>query len=260
MFGSYLFFAAVCSLSILLAIAGLYIVRRTVSLETLMNHHDVAAAMLSIVGTLYAVVLGLVVVGSLTKFEEARTAVEHEANCLRDIFRLSSALPDSLSKVVQAHCFDYATTVTDEEWALMENGDHSRKADKILESMGDEVIHFHPTTSGESNVQQSLLAQITEIDDSRAARTVLASPAFDPIVWSVLIFGAVILVVFSYFFGVENFRMQILMTVCVTTILAINMVIVAMFAYPFSGDVKVRPLAFQVDAKFFQREIAKQPK
>ena len=70
-----------------------------------------------------------------------------------------------------------------------------------------------------------------------------------------LIFGGIILVFFTYFFGVENFKMQVLMTALVTLVLALNMVIVAMFAYPFSGDVRVWPIAFKSDLQTFQQEL-----
>jgi len=256
--GSYLFLGISFVLSIFCAIGGLWFVRRNVSRELLMNHHDVAAAMLSIIGTLYAVVLGLVVVGSLTKFEQARGVVGREAASLRDVFTLSSGLPKPVARQIHQLCIDYSMTVLGEEWLLMEAGEHSAKADKILEALISAVVTFKPSSSGESNIQSSLFNEANDLDDSRCFRTMLASPAFDPIVWSVLITGGIVLVIFTYFFGVENFRMQILMTSLVTVVLALNMVLVAMFAYPFSGDVHVKPIPFQTDLTFFEQVQAQE--
>ena len=45
----------------------------------------VASYLLSVVGTLYAVTLGLIVVDSLGKFAEARMTTEGESNALADL-------------------------------------------------------------------------------------------------------------------------------------------------------------------------------
>jgi hypothetical protein len=257
MFDSFWFLGLACILSILASVAGLWLVRRNVSHEILMGHHDVAGSMLSIIGTLYAVVLGLVVVGSLSKFDQARSVVESEANSLRDIFSLSSGLPAQLGTKMRRNCLDYATIVSGEEWSLLAEGRHSKRAGEIYESLNNEVVRFRPVGDGESNLQQSLLSQVNELGDKRTVRLALASPSFHPVIWSVLISGGAVLVAFTYFFGVKNFKLQVLMTVLVSTVLALNMVIVAMFAYPFSGDVRVWPATFQTDLGFFQQELGR---
>jgi hypothetical protein len=254
MFGSYWFLWTVSIVSVLASVGGLLYVRRKVGHETLMCHHDVAGALMQVVGTLYAVVLGLVVVASLNKFEQARSGVEHEANSLRNIYSLAAGLPRPLCANMHRHCVDYATTVTSEEWKFMEGGFRSKKADRLIMDLSNEAVLFRPESNGESNLQQLLLEQITELDDYRAARTVLATPAFDPIIWSVLIIGGMSVVVFTYFFGVENFIFQILMTALVAVVLVLNMVTVALFDYPFSGDVRVWPVPFQTDLQVFQEE------
>jgi hypothetical protein len=95
MFGSYWFLWTISIFGILASLSGLHFVRQKVSREMLIGHHDVALALLQVVGTLYAVVLGLVVMASLNKFEQARGDVEHEANALRNIY------------IYSLSCFDY---------------------------------------------------------------------------------------------------------------------------------------------------------
>lgn len=252
MYGSYWFLGFLFLTSILAAMAGLKFIRRTVSHETLMNHHDVAAAMLSVVGALYAVVLGLVVVGSLSKFDQARTIVEHEANSLRDIYWLAGGLANTEKNLIRLSCIEYATAVTHEEWKLMTEGKISKKADLIMAKLASQIVGLHPASPAESNLQQSLLNEADEMDDARTARTLMATNSFEPIIWAVLIAGGCVLVVFTYFFGVENLRLQMLMTGLVTAILSLNMVVAAMFAYPFSGAVCVTPVAFLADFLSFE--------
>ncbi len=251
LFGSYWFLTLLCILSILGAVAGLWLVRRSVGHEVFRAHHDATGPMLSIVGTLYAVVLGLVVVGSVNRFESARLIVEHEANSLRDIFALSVGLPAQFGHRLRKACWDYATIVTGEEWELMAEGKSCRHADQVLGQLIQEIVTFNPGESGASNLQASLLSQVNKLDDSRASRLMLATPSFDPIIWTILIFGGVVLVVFTYFFGFEDVKIQYMATGLVTVVLSLNLVVVSMFGYPFSGDVRVWPVPLQSDLQLF---------
>lgn len=61
------------------------LVRRLFSKDTLRQAHDITGNLLSVVGTLYAVLLGLVVVDALVRFETAMDVVQKESNALADI-------------------------------------------------------------------------------------------------------------------------------------------------------------------------------
>lgn len=257
--GSCWFLGFSCIFSIFVAVAGVWVVRRKISHQALVGHHDVAGALLSIVGTLYAVVLGLVVVASLNKFDQARTIVEHEASSLRKIHLLASGLPPSVCLSLRNRCVDYASTVAGEEWNLMQDGKHSVTADHILVDLSRMIVKLHPGDNGESNIQAALLNDLGDLTDARASRTVLSSFAFDPIVWSVLLLGGGVVVVFTYFFGVQSFKVQVLMTALVATVLVLNMLVVAMFYYPFSGDIRVEPNAFLFSLNNFKQEHYNQP-
>lgn len=58
-------------------------------------------------------------------------------------------------------------------------------------------------------------------------------------------------------FSLERVRTQIMMTVLVTIVLGLNLTLVAMFRYPFSGDVRVQPDAFAYDRRLFLSELKK---
>ena len=59
-----------------LAIFGLLATRRMLRRLDMISHHEVGGFLLSVVGTIYAVILGLIVVDSLAKFQQARQATE----------------------------------------------------------------------------------------------------------------------------------------------------------------------------------------
>jgi hypothetical protein len=58
--------------STLVSVIGLLVVRRVLHSKTLISRHDDGGYLLSVVGTVDAVILGLIVVDVMGKFQEAR--------------------------------------------------------------------------------------------------------------------------------------------------------------------------------------------
>src|SRR4051812_12825041 len=79
--------------STILSVVGLLVVRRLLHSKNLISSHDVGGYLLSVVGTMYAVILGLIVVDAMGKFQEARQTTDRESNALADIILLSNQLP-----------------------------------------------------------------------------------------------------------------------------------------------------------------------
>lgn len=77
-----------------LSVLGLLVVRHYVHSKMLKMHHDVADPLLSVVGTLFAVLLGFMVANSMTRFEEARVTTQSEASAVGNIFRAAAGMPD----------------------------------------------------------------------------------------------------------------------------------------------------------------------
>lgn len=255
MFGYYPALLVLFVISTGFAVLGLLLVRRYIGSKELMRHHDVAGHMLAVVGTLYAVVLGLVVVASLNSFQQARLTVSQESNSLHDIFSLAAGLPEPFSKNLQNDCLSYATLMVDEEWAAMDDGNSSERARITLNHLWQILTTFLPKTQGESNIHSTLLQVVRDLGDNRHIRLTAAQPEYDSIIWTVLLLGGAGVIVFTYFFGLEKLHVQILMTVIVSTILFLNLMIVALFGSPYSGDVKVSSNPFVVDARDFLQEL-----
>src|SRR5437762_2024792 len=101
---SYLAGAVVITLTTLLAVLGLVLVRRKVPIETLTSFHEVGGFLLSVVGTMYAVLMGLIVVDAMSKFESAKQNVQQEANALADVFMLAGQFSPAKKQEIQDLC------------------------------------------------------------------------------------------------------------------------------------------------------------
>jgi hypothetical protein len=77
--------------------------------------------------------------------------------------------------------------------------------------------------------------------------------------WFVLILGGIVTVVFTYFFGIESLKVQVMMTVMVSLLISLNLYLVILFGAPFSGDLQVSPEALHVDKLIFDDQLGIKP-
>lgn len=243
----------------LLSVFGLLVVRKYFDLEKLKSCHEVGGYLLSVVGTMYAVLLGLIVVDAMTKFQTAREVVEQEANSLADVFLLANSFPEEKCHKVRVICNDYVKEVLTDEWPAMAEGKISQRARKAIVELMKEVMSFEPVTENQKAIYPIAVQEACQVWDYRRARTNMAQHGIPVVEWVVLIIGAIVTIVFTYFFGLSDARAQMAMTAMVSLLISLNMYLVILFGAPFSGDLQVSPDAFRVDKLIFDNQLGYKP-
>lgn len=247
-------------LSTILAVAGMIFVRKRVGVQNLTAHHEVAGHLLSVIGTLYAVLLGFVVVDAMQHQQDLRVIVDNEATHLCNIFLAAEGLPEKDRVSIRNHCRNYAEIVIEKEWPLLAKGGYSSEAFGHTWGLWKEISTFDAKTPREEAIHQQLISEVCQVTESRRTRLVSAAHGVAPVLWVVLIVGGVFTLIFTYFFAVENERTQIVMTTLVALTLSLNIFLVFIFGYPFSGDIAVRPDSFRLDLAVFKHfEDGKMP-
>lgn len=231
-------------LTIAASVGGLIFVRRKVHLDTLKLNHDVADPLLSVVGTLFAVLLGLMVANAMQRFEEARITVQQEASAVGNIYRASAGLPDDMRDRIQKSCKTYVEIVIDDEWPKLAHQHTSDTAWKAYNEIWLEAVHFVPANNGQTNLQQSILGYLGVLGDMRRTRIGALCNGLPDILWFVLLLGGAATICFTYLFGIDNLKFQVFMTSMVSLAICLNLFLLASFQYPFEGDIMVRPTAF----------------
>ncbi len=221
------------------SVAGVGLVRRWFELDRLRHVHDVSGNMFSVGGTLYAVLLGLIVVDAMQTFQMARQTVEKEANALANVYLLAQRLPPQPAARLQSLCRSYAHEVIEREWPMMDAGQVHEAVRNISLQLVNEATQLEPVTENQKALYPSLVQETLELRDERRARTGIALHDLPAVEWFVLCVGAVITVVFSYVFHVESYRLQLMMVGMVALLIGLNLYLVVLFSRPFSGDLHV---------------------
>jgi hypothetical protein len=232
----------VLGISIFIALIGLWIVRRTVSLEKLKSHHEVAGFIIGIVGTIYAVLLAFLVVVQWNKYQDASTLVTTEANLLGDISRMAESLSADQRKQVLTDLRDYAQLVTDKEWPALAQG-HSDDSvtDRLNGLWRSYVMEIKPVTLQESALYAESLKRLNDLSDTRRLRVNASTDGVPPALWILLIGGGITTIAFTFFFGVPDMRAQILMVAALTGEIAFILLLLVALDNPYKGDLAVGP-------------------
>ena len=242
--------------SMTLAVGGLILVQRLVPIDVRRQHNDVAGFIYAVLGVTYAVLLGLMVVAVWEQWNTAGHTVDDEASSLAEIFWIAERLPESNRLRVQELARSYARVVVDEEWPLMKQGKSSPKAWDLLDEIRANLQSFKPSTPQEQVLYEQSLEQMRGLADARRDRLIEAEQGLPVILWLVLVTGGVVVVGFTYLFGLQSTAIHLLMVASLAMIIALVIFTVAALNFPFGGDITIKPEAMeQVLRRFESSEL-----
>ncbi len=177
------------------------VVRRFVSADFRRQHNDIAAAIFSIIGVTYAVLLAFVAMLAWEGFNKAKAASYSEAALVLDVYQAT----EGLSEPARANLIDdltrYTKAVAAIEWPAQAEGHVARAGDRYLDDMHRLAVNIRPSGQGDANLHAMLLQSLTRLRDARQERLLAAETTIPGIVWFVVIVGGTITIIFGLFLG-----------------------------------------------------------
>jgi multisubunit Na+/H+ antiporter MnhB subunit len=210
-----------------------------------------AEAMLGVIGTLFSVLLGLLVAGAIERYHDVAQNAESEANGIGNIYRLARGLQTEDRKRIRGLCREYVDYVIDEEWPLMARQQLGKNASERYAKLWDATVSITPTNDRESNVQSAILDSMDDVGDDRRARAVVCMRPLPVLLWAVITCGSLITIAFTYLFTQHMGQLHWMMTFLVAISLGLNVWLLAAYSTPFSGDLALTPDGFLILDKFY---------
>ena len=236
----------VVAATVILSLAGLLVASRLLPVELRRRHNEFVGFNSALVGVFFAVLLAFIAVAAWESFGKAGETAETEASLAGDLFRDAHVMPEAVRGRLMDEMADYVQIVLTQEWPAMARG----------EEFGDEgwkpLMDFHATLiqmpagdPGSAAMLSEALTRLNSLYDARRARLLAADDHIESMVWWVVIIGSAITIGFTFLFGMEDFRLHMAMTGGVAASLALVIVLILAFDYPFRGEVQIRPAGFE---------------
>jgi hypothetical protein len=244
----------------LLSLGGLELVERLVPTASRQRHNDVAGFIYAALGVIYAVLLALVVIAVWEEYRAASETVEQEANATAEIAWLAHRLPEPEGSHIQELCRSYAEEVIHKEWPLMEQGEAPLMTQTqgtpagwtLIDDIRANLQEFQPRTAADEQLYAEGLDQVQRLADARRMRLVAAEEGIPAVLWSVLIFGGIAAVGFTYLFGLENTWAHRLMVMTLAVVIGLVLFTIGALEHPFSGGARIGSEAFELVLERFE--------
>jgi hypothetical protein len=243
----------VVTLSALVAFAGLSLVHRLVPPPQREPHNTVGGIIFIPLSGLFGVLTAFMIGLSWQGYSETEDTTQREASSLAAIYLHAAELPDPESEQVQALARLYGQVVVDEEWPLMSQGKESERAWSITDELHKSINDFEPSTPAEQALRVQLAERHENMLDDRRLRLLDSRGGLPHILWVIMLGSGLIVVSFTYLFGMRNFWVHALMVATVTVVVATSLYTIKSFERPFTGDTMITPRTFELVLQGFER-------
>jgi hypothetical protein len=228
-----------------LSIGGLSIVWRFVPRQMLKAHNDLTAAIFEAIAMAYTVLLAFVVVISWQNFDRAEEHTVKEANCLVGLYSDSAAFVQPFQNDLRSLIKEYVNVVISEEWTALGRGEESVKAIDALRDLWGLYTSYEPKTKKEELFLAESIHKLDDLRDMRRLRIIDSRTGVHPVLWFVLLVGAITTISFTFFFGSDKFLTHAIMASVLSMIIALILLTIVSFDFPFTGSVRIGPETFQ---------------
>jgi len=221
-----------------------FVMRRLVSPTVRLQHNEIAAAIFSIIGVTYAVLLAFVAMLAWEGFNKAKAASYMEAVQVMDVFRTANTVSEPTRTNLIDDLSRYTVAVIATEWPAQAEGHVARAGDEYIARLDRLAAGLRSASQSDAGDYMLLVQSMTRLRDARQERLLAAETTIPGIVWFVLIVGGAITIAFGSFLGSPSVRMHL----CMCSLLAVSgvlvLVLIIALSNPFRGDFRVSTAPF----------------
>lgn len=229
---------------LVLGLWGVAVVRRN---GWMLAPEDTATASFThaFIGVLYAVALGLMVVGVQGGYSHVETLVMTEANLAGDLYRDIEGLNEPARTELQALTRQYIDSVVDVEWDLVSRGERSEETWYLIDELLRKIVTYKPTTDAELVVFAEVLNGVNDMLDQRRERLHLGNIGVGFVTWTVVLLGAFITIGMAWFYNTPSARAHYWLVAMMSSMFGLMIFLIIAMDYPLRGEYSVQPDVFR---------------
>jgi hypothetical protein len=231
--------------------------RKRVRPAPLAEHNEVTAAVYATFGVLYAVILGLLVSHGQTRRDLVSEASVRESALLVDVALLATDFDPVVAESLTQACLRYAEHVRTQEWQSAADEDRMPTHRIHFDSMWRIVRAIDPVGSKQQSVYMILLERMSDLSSERYERQAAEGDHMSMFLKVVLLIGAVVTVLFLWFFGMQHYRIHLAYTWLVTFMLVLVLTLIFSLDDPMRPGVGVEPTDFERASNELRAILAK---
>jgi hypothetical protein len=249
---------SIVGISMGFGIAGVWLVRRAGWMQDADNN-DTATLAHAFIGVLYAVALGLMVVGVQGSYSEVETTVMKEANFAGDLYFDLAGIDGPKRSEYQSQAKRYIEAVIEDEWPAIAKGEASEETEKIIENLARQIITYRPASDRDQVVFAEVLRGVNELLNERRERLFLGTSGVGGVTWSIVLIGAAITIGVACFYSTPSARVHYVLVAMMSAMFGLMIFLIISMDHPLWGQFSVQPDAFRKVLEEIQQWDAASP-
>jgi hypothetical protein len=209
------------------------------------THNELIGWQLSILGTTYAVIMGLMLYAVWTAFGEATLNADLESNSVVNVYHLADGLAEPQRTQLRGLALSYAGGVINGDWPQMAGGQVPEESVEINKEMWSAAMSVRAATPAEQTAEDHVLSELIALSQHRMTRLMQSTYRLPKVLWCVLLVGGVLTIVSSCTFGSESTKLHALQVLSLSLLIALSLVAITDIHRPFQGLIHVSDYAFR---------------
>jgi len=232
----------------LFAVTGLLVVRRRVltRLRVAADDSDFTGAMMQSVMVFYGLAVALIAVSVWQTYSDVQKIVSEEATSLAALYRDVSSYPESIRPQLQDELRAYTRYVIEEAWPLQRRGEVPKGGVDVMNRFQETLFAVEPSTENQKLLHTECLRAYNELIKARRLRLDAVQTGLPTVMWVVILLGALIGLTASFFFRVDDIRLQLIQVFLLAIFIGLIIFMIIALDRPFRGDLGIGPDPYQL--------------
>jgi hypothetical protein len=185
----------------------------------------------------FMLVLGFMIVMLWTQMNDASTAVQKEADSLRNIDALVDQMDSTTSGKIRWDIVTYARSAVG-EWDSLANGRSSPEATMAFRTLRDDVLALANSGGGGGTLVDHAITQILDAQSFRSERITAGQNDLPAVLWIALLVGTALYVSFIILTDTGPLASRVAITFIAVGVVGLSLLLIAMLDNPFRGDIQ----------------------
>jgi hypothetical protein len=231
------------------ALAGLWAFRRWV--HPRLNFGDdsdlfYGAAVMQSAMMLYALVAALTAVSVWTRHSQVADTVSTEAIGIARLWRDLGSYPQPERDEMQSILRAYTEQIIHEAWPQQRQGRIPTAGIEYMDRLQAQLFAFEPATEGQKVLHGETLAAFTALIQVRRLRLDSITVGLPPVMWLVLLPGAMACLFLALFFKVRDARVHVIVLASLAGFVAMVLFVIIALDHPFQGAMAIGPDSYEL--------------
>jgi hypothetical protein len=227
---------------------GVTLVRRRVLPKLRIKEEDsgFTGSMMQGVLVFYGLAVALMAVSVWQTYSDVSKIVSGEATSLASLYRDVSGYPEPLRPKLQASLRDYIQQIIREAWPLQQRGVIPTAGVDYMNYFQGLLIGFEPATEGQKLLHAETLGAYNQLILARRLRVDTVGTGLPSLMWTVIVAGAFISLTSSFFYKVEDARLQMLQVQLLAVFIGLVIFMIFALDHPYRGDLGIPSDPYQL--------------